>query len=108
MIHALSAFIEDELFFSLIENHTSLKKDNYKGELGIEYDMIIGRDLIAELVPTTEFKNKVLQWYGATVLMKEPSGLLRKLDLNKREMHEVVIQTSEPDSTTKATEILVK
>ena len=40
--------------------------------------------------------------------MKEPSGLLGKSDLNKREMREVVMQTAEPSSTREATDILVK
>ena len=54
------------------------------------------------------FKSKVLQWDGAAVPMKEPSGLIGKSDLTSREMHEVVMWTAEPDSTREATEILVK
>ena len=40
--------------------------------------------------------------------MKEPIFLLGKKDLNKREMHEVVMQNAEPASTIEATERLVK
>ena len=40
--------------------------------------------------------------------MKEPSVLIGKSDLNKREMREVVMQTADPASTKEATEILVK
>ena len=40
--------------------------------------------------------------------MKEPTSLLVKSNLNKRDMHKVVMQTSDPDSTREATERLVK
>ena len=65
--------------------------------------MIIGRDLMVQLGLTANFKRQFLQWYGDTIHMKEPSGLLGKSDLTKREMREVVIQTVEPDSTQEAT-----
>ena len=82
--------------------------DNNKGYLGIGCDIIIGRNLMAQLGLTADFKCQVLQWGGATVHMKEPSGLLGKSDLNKRKMCEVVIQNAEPASTREATDILVK
>ena len=85
-----------------------MKKENYKGELGIGYDTIIERDLIVQVFLTTDFKHQFLQWYDATVPMKEPISLLRKSYLNKREIHGVVIQTAEPASTREATEILEK
>ena len=56
--------------------------------------MIIGRDVMAQLGLQADFKHQVLQWDGATVHMKEPSGLLGKSDLNKCEMREVVMQTA--------------
>ena len=71
------------------------------------YDMIIGRDLIVHLGLTADFKHQGFQWYGATVHMKEPSSLLGQSDLTKREMREVVMQTSEPASTREATEQMV-
>ena len=61
--------------------------------------MIICRDLMVKLGLTSKFKRQELQWDGATLHMKEPSGLLGKSDINKREMREVVMQTAEPDST---------
>ena len=82
--------------------------DNNKGESGIGYDMKIGRDLMVQIVLTDEFKCQVLQWVGATVHMKEPSGWLGKSDLNKRNMYEVVMQNSEPPSTREATDQMVK
>ena len=57
--------------------------DNDKGYSGIGYDMIIGREFISKLGLTADFKNQVLQWYGATVHMKEPMDLLGKYYLNK-------------------------
>ena len=67
--------------------------DNNKGESGIGYDMIIGRDLMVKLGLTDSFKHQVLQWDGSTVHMKGPSGLIGKSDLTKREMHKVVMNT---------------
>ena len=55
-----------------------------------------------------KFKCQILQWYVATVHMKEPSSLLGKSDLTKSEMCEFFMQTAEPASTREATEIMVK
>ena len=70
--------------------------------------MIIGRDMVVKLVLTTNFKRQAIQWDGATVLMKEPRGLIVKPDLNKRKICEVVMQTSETASMREAIERLVK
>ena len=55
-----------------------------------------------------DFNHQVLQWYYATVPMKECIGLIWKSDLSKRKMKEVEMQTAEPDYTKVATEILEK
>ena len=55
--------------------------------------MIIGRDLMIQLGLSDNFKRQFLQWGGATVHMKGPSGLLGKSDLTKRKMREVVMHT---------------
>ena len=44
--------------------------DNDEGESGIGYDTIIGSELMVQLGLTSDFKCQVLQWDGATVLMK--------------------------------------
>ena len=44
--------------------------DNYKGELGIGYNMVIGRDLMVHLGLTPDFNRQVLQGDCATVPMK--------------------------------------
>ena len=64
-----------EFSSSKISNHR-FNVDNYKGDLGIGYDMIIGRDMMVHLGLTDDFKHQVLQWDGATLHVKEPSGLL--------------------------------
>ena len=69
--------------------------------------MIIDCDLMVQLGLTAEFKRQVLQWNGATVHMKEHICLIGKSGLNKSEMHEVVMQTIEPDSIREATERMV-
>ena len=73
--------------------------DNDKGEWGIGYAMIIGRDLMVQLGLTADFNHQVLQWDGATLHMKEPSSMIGQHDLNKHKMREVVMQSSEPAST---------
>ena len=70
--------------------------------------MIIGRDIMVQLGLTAKFNRQVLQWDGTTVHMKEYRKFLGKSDLTKREMREVVMQTSEPASTREATERMVK
>ena len=45
----------------------------------------------------------MLQWDVATVHIKDSSNFLGQSDLTKREMREVVMQTSEPASTREAT-----
>ena len=96
-----------EFSISKIINHR-FHVDNYKGESGVGYDMIIGRDLMVQLGLTANFKRQFLQWYGATVYMKQPSGLLGQANLTKRDMREVVMQTAEPASTIEATDRMVK
>ena len=90
-------FFKPDFSSSKIINHR-FRVDNYKGESGIGYDMIIVRDLM---------KCQVLQWGGVSVLMKEPSSFLGGPDLNKRYISEVVMQTSDTASTREDTEILV-
>ena len=72
--------------------------DNNEGELGIGYDMIIGRNLMVQIGLSDDFKRQVLQRDGVTVPMKEPSGLLGQIDLTSCDMQDLVIQTSEPVS----------
>ena len=82
--------------------------ENEKGESGIGYYTNIGRELMVQLGMEADFKRQVLQWYGTTVHMKEPSGMMGKSDLSKRKMREVVMQTAETDFTREATCRLVK
>ena len=100
-------FCIPELSISKIINHY-FHVDNDKRESGIGYDTIIGRDLMVQLGLTADFKRQVLQWYGATVHIKDPSSLLGQSDLTKREMREVVMQIAAPDSTREATERILK
>ena len=55
-----------------------------------------------------DFKRQALQWDGATVHMKEPSGLLEQYNITERDMCKVVMKTAEPASTREATEQMVK
>ena len=96
-----------EFSSSKISNHWFYTK-NDNGYSGIGYDMIMGCDMMVKLGLKFYFKRQVLQWYSTTLHMKEPSGLIVKSDLNKRDMQEVVMQTADPASTREATEILVK
>ena len=100
-------FCMPELYESKIINHR-FHVDNDEGELGIGYDIIIGRDMMLQLGLTANFKRRVLQWDGATVNMKESRNLLGQSDLTKREMRKVVLQTAEPASTWEVTGRMVK
>ena len=70
--------------------------------------MIIGCDLMVQLGLLDVFKFQVLQWDGATAPTKEPSCLLGQTDLTSCNMHQVIMQTTEPVSTREATDRLVK
>ena len=96
-----------EFSSSKIINHC-FHIDNNRGESGIGYEIIIGRDLMVELGLTDDFKRQVLQWDGATVHMKDPRNLLGQYDLTTRKMREVAMQTEEPASTQEDTEQMVK
>ena len=82
--------------------------DNNEGEFGIGYDLIIGRDLMVQPVLSADFKSQVLQWYDATVHMKEPINFLGQSNLTKRKMRKMVMQNSEPASNREGTEKMVK
>ena len=49
---------------------------------------------MVQLALLVDFNIQVLQWYGETVPMKEPEGLLGQTDLTSRKMRKVVMQTS--------------
>ena len=70
--------------------------------------MIIVHDRMVQIYLTANFKYQVLQWDGVKVTMKEPSGLIGKSDLKKREMRKVVMHTAEPDSKREATARVLK
>ena len=69
--------------------------------------MIIFTDLMVQLFLSSDFKRQVLQWYGVTVPMKEPRGLLGQKYLTSREMCKVVMQTAETVPTREANERLM-
>ena len=92
-----------EIYGRKIINHR-FHIDNDEGESGIGYDMIIGRNLMVQLVLTADFTHQVLKWDSATVHMKESSNFLGQSNLTKREVREVVMQTVEPASIRKATD----
>ena len=70
-----------------------------EGESSIVYYIIICRDMMVQLCPSANFRRQFLQWDGATLPMKEPSGLIGKSDSSKRKMRKVVMHTAEPGST---------
>ena len=100
-------FFMTEFSSSKIINHR-FHIDNDKCESGIVYDMIIGRDLMVQLGLMANFNRQFLQWDGATFYIKDPSSLIWKPDLPKREIREVMMQNVEPASTREATDRIVK
>ena len=69
---------------------------------------MIDRGLMVQLGLLAYFKHQFLQWYGDTVLMKEPIGMLWKIYLSSRKIYEVVMQTTEKFSTREYTDSLVE
>ena len=82
--------------------------DNNKGESRIEYDMIIGCELIVHLVMKANFGYKIPEWDETLLPMKAAFNFLGKPNLNKHYMQEVFIQSAEPYSARETTEIVVK
>ena len=78
----------------IIKHHFHI--DHNECESGIGYGIIITHDLMVQRVLLVNFKCQFIQWYGATLPMKEPNGLLGKRDITSREMRKVVIQAAEP------------
>ena len=77
--------------------------DNNEGQSVIGYDMIVGRDLILQLGLLAKFKYPFFQCDGATVPMKEPSGLLWQTYITSCEMYKLVMHNEEPVYTRRAT-----
>ena len=75
-------FCMSDFLSSKIINH-HFRVNNDKGESGIRYEIIIGCDLMVNLVLTADSDHQVVQWYGATIHMKEPSSFIGKFDLTK-------------------------
>ena len=48
--------------------------------------MIIGHDVMVQLGLLSDFKRQVLKLDGVPVPMKEPGGLIEKLDLTSHKM----------------------
>ena len=72
----------------------SFHVDNNEGELGIDYDIIIGCDLMLKLGLMSDFTRQFLQWYGAAVTMKDPNSFLGEHNLTNCDRHELAIYTA--------------
>ena len=82
--------------------------DNARCDAWIGYIFVIVCDLMVQLGLKAEFGRLLLEWENTSIPMKEPGNLLGQLDLTKRKMQEVVINTAEPDSTREANAMVVK
>ena len=100
-------FCMPEFSSSKIINHC-FHLNNDKGESGIGYDMIIGRELMVQIFLMVYLNHQFLQWDGAIINIKEPISLLGKSNITKREMSGVVMQTAETASTREAIARMVK
>ena len=54
------------------------------------------------------FKRRVYRWYGASVPMINPSGLLRQIYLTSKKICEVLMQTEKPVSARGTTDRMEK
>ena len=73
--------------------------DNAGGDSRMGYDMIIGRELMAQLGLKANLGRQFMKWDDNLVPMKEPGIFIGKTKLTQRETRKVVMQTSEPAST---------
>ena len=70
--------------------------------------MIVVRELMVQLVLMDNFRNKFLAWDDAEAPMNWSGNFLVKLNLTKRKMQEVVVQTVEQSSTREVTKLVLK
>ena len=70
--------------------------------------MIVVRELMVQLVLMDNFRNKLLAWDDAEAPMNWLGNFLVKLNLTKRKMQEVVVQTVEQSSTREVTKFVLK
>ena len=71
----------------------------------LEYDMIIGRDLLGLLGMGIDCKNNLIDWVGTKIPMRDYERL-RKLTLSSKELKVKIHNTTEPIVTQRATERL--
>ena len=75
------------------------------GDLGVlEYDMIIGRDLLKSLGMIIDFKHGVLRWDDVTI----PMNRTKNKNKNKKEFNEIFQLATEPRTVQQATERITK
>ena len=75
------------------------------GDLGVlEYDMIIGRDLLKSLGMIIDFKHGVLRWDDVTI----PMNRTKNKNKNKKEFNEIFQLATEPKTVQQATERVTK
>ena len=70
-----------------------------RGDAGIGYDMIVGRDLMLHLGLKNYFGCQIMEWKQTIIPMKETGNLLGQPDLTKHKIREMVIQAEEPAYT---------
>ena len=101
---------EAKVAFSLSEFRNSKIiewKFNLAEREDLGYDMIIGRDLLGQLGMIIDYKNKLIDWEGTKIPMRDYDRL-HKLNLSSKELNAIIRNSSEPIVTEKATERLVK
>jgi len=77
------------------------------GDLGVlEYDMIIGRDLLKSLGMIIDFKHGVLRWDDVTIPMNRTKN--KNKNKNKKEFNEIFQLATEPRTVQQATERITK
>ena len=86
-------FTISDLYSRKIITHR-LHIDKTRGNEGIACVMIIGHDLMVKLGLKTDFGRQVLEWDKTVVPIKEPYNLLDQPDSTKRNMRDVVMQTT--------------
>ena len=106
----ITTHTQSTIFFTLPEfsDKKIIKWDfNVFDDKHLEYDLIIGRDLMSELKLDILFSQSKVSWEGIEIPMID-FNKLKKYKLNKKEFKAFIHNTSEPVVTEAATKRVVK
>ena len=100
-------FALDEFDRNTTIKHT-FDVDESNDQIGIGYDMIIGRDLLEKLSIDLRFTDRTIKWDDVIIPMKDCDFRWNQEVLSNKELRASIAQIAEPISTREATQRVVK